>query len=428
MNDKAEAGALERAGALLDLGRPEAAAELAGAYLATNPGSLRAMLITGTALAQLEREPEALRLADDALALAPENPRCWWLRATVLTAQRQWDEAVASAQRMRELAPASPDILTGYGDIMLAAGRTAPARAAVEEALRIEPDDPDRLVLLADIDATDGRWLEAERGLRTALAISPDHAEALRKHAAVRFRLGDRESATVDLARQMASAPQDRESEAHLEAAGSGLLVSPAATALLASLVALAGSALGAGLFGFTAPVGGRPLVGVAIQLVALAGGVAGIAWWLRRTGTGLGGMLGPLARNRFGTGPYVTFSIAFIALSLVLLLAGIITGVVAGDPAGPSVLVGAALCAFSGILVAGLLGVAAGTSQRSGHTYLAPAAIVLVAPGAVIMLAALIIGFVLAALYSVVYVFVPRGRLPMPFWWEGEDVTRAEQ
>jgi Tfp pilus assembly protein PilF len=143
---------LTRTNALLALGRPADAEQVARLVLRARPHSAEAHQVLGHALSDAGRPEEAI-------------------------------DAYRSALRLK---PALPDIRNNLGTALRQAGRLAEA----EQELRQAPPEPESLINLSSVQKERGAFAEAEATLRQALAIAPDNPVLRYNRALLMLLLG----------------------------------------------------------------------------------------------------------------------------------------------------------------------------------------------------------------------------------------------
>ncbi|MCS6914720.1 MAG: tetratricopeptide repeat protein [Myxococcales bacterium] len=201
------AWALARARALLDLGRPEAAAVEARRAVAQRPQDPEALQLYGLCLLRAEdpaaaaealcaavamapedahahyllgyarreqgRPVEAEACYREALRLAPEEPVYLRALAELLAMQQRHEEALRLAQLAVAVAPDRPTNLISLGFVASTAGDRALARRCYEQALRLDPTDAVAWNNLGCIDLAQGRPMQARWRFREALRLDP---------------------------------------------------------------------------------------------------------------------------------------------------------------------------------------------------------------------------------------------------------------
>lgn len=201
---------LQRARALLDVGRHDQARTALGQYLASSPQSVEALCLLARSH-QLDRDyHEMLRAADRAVAAAPDSEWAHRLRSIALgklrlpveallaarhavelaphawqpyvimvdallatggaNARRQAFDAAAHAQR---LAPHEPEVHNSRGRVFQAISDPAAARRSYQEALRLDPQNPTARNNLAIVELRQGRTTLAGERLGEVLADRP---------------------------------------------------------------------------------------------------------------------------------------------------------------------------------------------------------------------------------------------------------------
>jgi Flp pilus assembly protein TadD len=137
---------LQRARALLDVGRHDQARTALGQYLASSPQSVEALCLLARSH-QLDRDyHEMLRAAEQAVAVAPGSEWAHRLRSIALGKLRVPVEALLAARRAVELAPHAWQPYVIMVDALLAAGGADARRDAFEAAAhaqRLAPHEPE---------------------------------------------------------------------------------------------------------------------------------------------------------------------------------------------------------------------------------------------------------------------------------------------
>jgi tetratricopeptide (TPR) repeat protein len=199
---------IERADALLDIGRAEQAAEVLSKVLARAPESATAWAQMSRCHSALGDHPAAIWAGDQAVRLAPGEdwahrlrahallqasspaaavpaaaeavrlePRSWrnhLVHAAALQMARQYRPAWRAAVQARELAPDEAEVHGICGDILHDMADDRGARAAYEKSLSINADNQHFRHNLAVLDINRGRVTAASAGFGAALAGDPN--------------------------------------------------------------------------------------------------------------------------------------------------------------------------------------------------------------------------------------------------------------
>ncbi|WP_181019589.1 tetratricopeptide repeat protein [Nonomuraea typhae] len=169
---------LQRARALLDLGRgAEAARELYG-VLAEEPEHPVAHAYLALALRAQRRYAEAAASAAEAIRLAPDHWFGHYVAAQVHLAAGQAGPALPAADAALALNPDWAPLWELRARILLSSGRPADAADAARRALALDPEDPDPAALLAMALTQLGRGAEALGAARDALRLDPESPNA----------------------------------------------------------------------------------------------------------------------------------------------------------------------------------------------------------------------------------------------------------
>ncbi|MCP3421072.1 tetratricopeptide repeat protein [Nocardioides pinisoli] len=166
---------VERARALLELGRPVEAEQAAGEALADDPVSAGALVVLARALTEQRRHDEAVEAAQAAVAADPEDGDVHVALAWALVGDDRAEEAVTAAGAAVDLEPhawATHHAL-GWSLLQTAPPRHEEARDAAGRALELEPGaTPAHSVLGLALTGL-GRRREGRRVMREGLRINP---------------------------------------------------------------------------------------------------------------------------------------------------------------------------------------------------------------------------------------------------------------
>ncbi|NYE38826.1 tetratricopeptide (TPR) repeat protein [Nocardioides cavernae] len=167
---------VERATALLELGRPVEAEATAREALGADPGSVEALTVLTRALAGQRRHAEAVAAGRAAVTADPEHADAFVALAWALVGDEQAEEAVAVARSSVALAPhgwATHHAL-GWALHRSDPPRNEEARDAAARALELEPGATAAHSVLGLALAGLGQRRAGRRVMREGLRISPD--------------------------------------------------------------------------------------------------------------------------------------------------------------------------------------------------------------------------------------------------------------
>ena len=126
----------DTAGALGLLGEAEGEARTAGSA----PLQALAAIDRARALVALGRGEEALAALETATSLAPESAEGWLLKATLLRRLERLEPAQTAIETAARLAPTNPDIGLEAGVIAVLGGRDAAARQSWQSVIELQPE------------------------------------------------------------------------------------------------------------------------------------------------------------------------------------------------------------------------------------------------------------------------------------------------
>ena len=180
---------LERAQALIDLGRFQEAASHIRPVLSADPANADAACLLAQAELIAGNDLPAFDAAALAVKLAPE--RAWAHRLMAMGYER-FDNNEYEIRHSLEAVRLEPHDPNGYICLARALAREkadlAAAREAAEEALRLAPVEPEAHLTLATVCEQQGDRDGAEAALRRALAVDPEHSAAHNNLARIRLR------------------------------------------------------------------------------------------------------------------------------------------------------------------------------------------------------------------------------------------------
>lgn len=279
--------ALQRAQALLDVGRPAAAADHLARHLAGSPQDAYALCLLAQARLTLGDLEGTLELADRAVASAPD----WeWPHRIASLALRRQGRVTDAVRAARECVRLKPYLWQTHVELALAlsvpppaheapAGRPTPgvlprsveAWNAAAEAVRLDPLEPCTHSTVGTVALAGGHLDTAERAFRAVLSLSPGDADALHDLALVGERRGRLTTAVEGFAAAAAADPYEPTAAHNVLVIGWRL-----SRRLLFALLGLSLLAIGLGDRDLAAD-GVPPATGVPVVLVTLAA-LAGVA------------------------------------------------------------------------------------------------------------------------------------------------------
>ena len=195
---------LQRARALMDLGRHDQAQPLLAEALAEEPGSAGTWCAMARCCYSQQDWPGALDATAHALEARPGMVVAWRFRALALIELERWEEAWQAAGEAVRLEP-----LHWYGHLIVARVLLANAsgyfhenvaRQAAERARELAPHEPDTHFMVGSVAQRAGRRDEAEACYREALRLDPEHRSAQNQLALIMMQRGDNYAAAQGFA------------------------------------------------------------------------------------------------------------------------------------------------------------------------------------------------------------------------------------
>jgi GT2 family glycosyltransferase/2-polyprenyl-3-methyl-5-hydroxy-6-metoxy-1,4-benzoquinol methylase/Flp pilus assembly protein TadD/spore maturation protein CgeB len=165
---------------LLEMERPEEAAEPFYALVEKHPNSARIQNYLGRCLFKAGQTDEARERFDRALDLMPQFAEARGNLAVLHWEQGRLDEAVEHMIKAAELAPNDPDTLFNIGMIYAQLGQSTEAIEALTSYLTVSPEDNNTRVHLAALLIDAGHETEGLEALEHVLGEDPEHEDAAR--------------------------------------------------------------------------------------------------------------------------------------------------------------------------------------------------------------------------------------------------------
>jgi len=196
---------IDRAQALIDLGKWQEALKPLRQALVIDPENVDAHCRISFALLQLGDFEQALSYADRVVQNEPMNEWGHRLRGRALLRLGRKPEALASAEEAVRLAPRWPDGFYALAEAQIANQRPGEARQSALQAREIAPESPESHVVLAMVAMERESWREAEGHLRKALSRHPT-SYAVLNDIGVCLLHQKREREAIEMFRQAARA------------------------------------------------------------------------------------------------------------------------------------------------------------------------------------------------------------------------------
>lgn len=190
---------MHQAGALLELGRPQEALQIAGMAAMTQPADASVFCVTATVHIATGDVEEAFAEIKRALELEPTWE--WPHRLQAMALLRQAEElsgrkarrlqrkAAEAARHAVMLGPLVSEAHYVQAFAQLTLGRLRKARAAAAKAVELDPDDTPGWVVTALVELTQRQWAAAGYAAQRALAIDPTDEAARTVLATARSQL-----------------------------------------------------------------------------------------------------------------------------------------------------------------------------------------------------------------------------------------------
>ncbi|WP_161605491.1 tetratricopeptide repeat protein [Pimelobacter simplex] len=176
----ADVQALQRAEALLDLGRAREAESILRDLLASDPSDPQLLYALTRAVHGQQRYAEARDLALRGLREAPEHLGLLLSLAAAHGGLEDFAAALVAVRSASQIAPEYAGVHAQEGVILLADDRPQEALVALDRAQRLDPEDSGTVALRAAAHLELRDYGAAEDAVARALSLDPDNAEAHR--------------------------------------------------------------------------------------------------------------------------------------------------------------------------------------------------------------------------------------------------------
>ncbi|MDO4259315.1 MAG: tetratricopeptide repeat protein [Actinomycetaceae bacterium] len=174
--------ALEKASALLDIGRNEAALKELSTITSTDSSVLHeANLYRAQACINLGQKEDAFRYAKECIRHNPRSFRGHLMLGVIEDQRNRLGPALKALEEARNLAPHVAVVHQRLGMVYSQLNRPVEARKAVQQALSLAPHDPDShyTVGYIELNSNMGDRTIAEEALCRTLSIDPQHRGAV---------------------------------------------------------------------------------------------------------------------------------------------------------------------------------------------------------------------------------------------------------
>ncbi len=200
---------MQRATALLDARRPDAALALLERHAAAFPKDARVPVNAGNACLALGRPADAIAWYDKALALAPDQFLVHANRSNGLLTLGRADEARAAAQRALELSPSHGASWLALARAQESLGAAPEAEAALRKGVELDPRNPALRQALAQACTNGGKFEEALEHARVQAELVPQEWRVFAQLAFAAADAKQADEARAALAKARALAPDD---------------------------------------------------------------------------------------------------------------------------------------------------------------------------------------------------------------------------
>lgn len=208
---------LQRARALLDLGREQAALLEAEKALSAAPSSAEALQLRGLCLLHLDKSEEALESLRAAVAIEPTEAHCHYLIGYAQNECKRREAAEAAYRESLRLSPEEPVYLRAYAELLVELKRHSEALAAAEKAVALGPERASNHITLGFVASSMGDRIRAKACYQQALTIEPNNALAWNNLGCVDLAQGRPVQARQRFRESLRLDPEGRAAKANLK-------------------------------------------------------------------------------------------------------------------------------------------------------------------------------------------------------------------
>jgi tetratricopeptide (TPR) repeat protein len=200
MDTSTTSGLLHQAEALLDLGRPHEALQVAGMATSAQPPDATVHCVMATGHLAVGALADAFAEIERAARLEPAWE--WPHRLRAMALLRQAEEATGrKARRLQKRAsraasdavrrgPATPEAYCILGFARLTLAQIDAARTASRRAVELAPNEAAGWVVVSLVELSDGQWAAAAYAAQRALTLDPDDEAAMTVLISAQHHLG----------------------------------------------------------------------------------------------------------------------------------------------------------------------------------------------------------------------------------------------
>lgn len=208
---------LQRARALLDLGREQAALLEAEKALSASPQNAEALQLHGLCLLHLDKPEQALGSLRAAIAIEPTEAHCHYLLGYAQNECKRREEAEAAYREALRLSPEEPVYLRAYAELLVELRRHPEALTAAEKAVSLGPERASNHITLGYVASSMGDRLRAKACYQQALTIEPNNALAWNNLGCVDLAQGRPVQARQRFRESLRLDPEGRAAKANLK-------------------------------------------------------------------------------------------------------------------------------------------------------------------------------------------------------------------
>ena len=169
---------IERARALLDLGREQAALLEAEKALSASPNQPEALQLHGLCLLHLDQAERAMVSLRAALAIEPDEAHGHYLLGYAHNECKRRAEAESAYREALRLAPEEPVYLRAYAELLVELKRLPEAQEAARKAVSLGPERASNHITLGYVSSAMGDRVQAKACYEHALRLDPNNALA----------------------------------------------------------------------------------------------------------------------------------------------------------------------------------------------------------------------------------------------------------
>ncbi len=198
-----------RGDAYLGLNQPEKAKESFMQVLATEPGSVEALIGMARLAMGAKDVDGATRFMEQAVTANPKSATAWFFKAALMRDQGKTAEALNALSEAIAIKPDHIDARLNRASMEMASGKFDAAKSDIDAARKIAPNSLPVIYSQALLDFTQGKFAAAHESLVKVLSGAPEHMPSILLSGAVEMNTGSLQQAEQHLRKYLEKYPNN---------------------------------------------------------------------------------------------------------------------------------------------------------------------------------------------------------------------------